>query len=375
MSDAQGDGWAACGDTRGIPLRDGAQGGSMADRGIEPSEVPFLPRVSAMTAARPRQRRRLERQAALNIVEAPPGFGKTTLAVTWAQELAAAGTRVIWVKATDDPDDQSEIRDLVIRGLALSSEQSRAAVSGRREVAGSGRRPVGESSCAARPVMVVVDDAHLLRDSMIADSLVQVVRRARHVHLLVLADADHHFGLAAARHGQETNYLRAADLELLPEEIPAFAAAWGHDLDADDAQRLHRMVGGWPLPLRLVLDATPSGTKEFATSSAHDFVTSRVLPLITDAVDVSTASRFPPVSTPDSSWPSSRAPPTRPTPGTSPMPSSPPSSGTACSGEWLVMTAWRNGPTYLSCAGRFSTDWSAQSSTPRASSTAWSPAP
>ncbi|GAA5108502.1 hypothetical protein GCM10023339_07620 [Alloalcanivorax gelatiniphagus] len=258
MNSAQGDGWAECNDAGDIAPWGDTTGGTGAGPG---AELSLLPRVPASVAPRPRQLRRLDRLAALTIVEAPPGFGKTTLAVAWAQHLAAAGTRVIWVDATDHPDDQ-----------AASLDVARRAHAGRS--------------------VVVVDDAHLVRDPVVADSLVRLVRRDRNVHVLVLADTHHPFSLAAARHGQEATHLRTADLELLAHEIPDFAAAWGHHVSGDDAEKLHAMVGGWPLPLRLVLDATPAGTGVLTTSWAQQFVTNRVLPLVAGEVEVPMAARL-----------------------------------------------------------------------------------
>src|SRR4029450_1160899 len=44
----------------------------------------------------------------LTVAKAPPGFGKTTLALSWVQEFARKGLRVGWFSV--DPEDDDEKR-------------------------------------------------------------------------------------------------------------------------------------------------------------------------------------------------------------------------------------------------------------------------
>lgn len=255
------------------------------------SDLLTPPRVAARLVPRTRQFRRLDRLTGLTIIEALPGFGKTTLVVDWARGLESTSCRVVWVRATAEVDDETRFRELLHEGLVRVGALPESAP--RPGVTRAEQQSWLDGVASIEPmVLVVIDDAHLLRDHAVAESLVRLVERARSVHLVVLADTDHPFTDAAARHGLETNVLRAGDLGIPADSVQAFGEAWGHDLSAESAAKLHSMVGGWLLPLRLVLDATPSWAQEFATHATHEFLTARVLPIITDTAELSMAMRF-----------------------------------------------------------------------------------
>jgi LuxR family transcriptional regulator, maltose regulon positive regulatory protein len=253
--------------------------------GVEGRAVP--PRLPARLAGRSAAFRRLDRMAAVTVVEALPGFGKTALVAEWAGTKRAEGARVVWLRASRELDHVPTMLTRVRDALAQ--------VGAIRETAGAAyddARWIDELAMSAVPVIVAVDDAHLLRDRAVADALLLVASIAHPLHVVVCCDTEHHFHDTAARHALETNVLQGRDLSITAAELPAFAAAWGHQLDPEAASVLHELVGGWLLPLRLVLDATPRLSASFATHVAHQFLIDRVLPGTIDNADLSLAMRF-----------------------------------------------------------------------------------
>jgi LuxR family transcriptional regulator, maltose regulon positive regulatory protein len=242
---------------------------------VSPSGPPRLP---ASLVTRRRLLTRLDRLSALTIVEALPGTGKTTLIATWTREREVAGDAVAWIRASSGLDDRESFLETVRAALAQAGVVERRASTWTDRLARSERR-----------VIVVVDDAHLLRDPTVADGLVALTSVAHRLHVVAVAGTDHHFGDAGDRLGVETHRVRGVDLHVAADELPAFAAVWGHELDVRRAKELFRLVGGWLLPIRLVLDATRSGSPEFATHAADEFLTERVIPGISDVDELSTA--------------------------------------------------------------------------------------
>ncbi|UMG93677.1 LuxR C-terminal-related transcriptional regulator [Nocardioides sp. TF02-7] len=218
------------------------------------------PRLPTRSVDRPELLRRLDRMAPLTILDALPGLGKTTLAASWARGQHARGVSVQWVQASLGHDVTAALDGPLAEGEA--------------------------------PVVVVVDDAHRLGDRSVVERLVGAVELDHRLHLVVCCQPGHLFHEVAEERGVETNVLRGADLAVPVDRIPELAASWGHDVDTAVAGRLHRLVGGWPLALRLVLDATPPGKEELATHAAHDFLEHRVLPVVADATALPTAARF-----------------------------------------------------------------------------------
>lgn len=219
--------------------------------------------------------------APLTVVEALPGFGKTTLVATWTRRQQDRGAHAVWLRASEQLDDP----------MALDAHLQRALVRCGAVTPGPDRNPAVLTRDGA-PVVVVVDDAHLLRDPDVVEALVRLVAVAHRVHVVVCCDTEHGFHEAAERHSVETNVLRGADLAVPVGQVPELAGAWGHDVDEATARSLHRLVGGWLLPLRLVLDATPPWAEELATHAAHDFLARRVRPVVGDAALLPTAARF-----------------------------------------------------------------------------------
>lgn len=234
-----------------------------------------------------RQLRRLDRLAPLTLIEALPGFGKSTLAATWADQLAAADTRLVWVNAAPEIDDHASFLQILHQGLQRAEVLPRSAP---RPQPSDSELPgwVDELNRAEQPVMVMIDDAHRLRDPEVADALARLVQLAHPVRVTASAEPGHHFHDAAARRGLEINVLRGADLSVTADDVTAYAEAWGHELSTASARRLHGLVGGWPRPLREVLDATPAQSDGFDTQPAHDFLRRKVLPAKTDPATVST---------------------------------------------------------------------------------------
>lgn len=229
--------------------------------------------------------------APVTIVEALPGFGKTTLVAAWAREQADHGAHVVWLRASAELNDVPAFMDHLHRGLigtdALLETLPVELTSDGVEVDWTGKLELSPT-----PVIVVVDDAHLLREPCVADALLRMVAITHSIHVVACSDTDHHFHDAAERIGLETNVLRGGDLAIGADQVSAFAKVWGHELGEDEARQLHDLVGGWLLPLRLVLDATPVWASAFATHAGQDFLMTTVLPGITDSAELSVAMRF-----------------------------------------------------------------------------------
>lgn len=237
------------------------------------------PRIPVNLVGRTPLFRRLDRMAPVTVLEALPGFGKTTVVAEWARSKRASGAAVVWLRITRELDDVAVFLAGLHEGL-VRADAVRQAVPAPRNAPRQSRRDrlpswVGDLVLSRTPVVVVVDDAHLASESVV-DALLDLTR-ASSLHVVLCCSTQHPVHEVAARHGLETNVLQGGDLSVAHTDLPAYAAAWGHHLSPDDARRLHDLVGGWLLPLRLVLDATPPSSPAFATHVARDFLVERVL--------------------------------------------------------------------------------------------------
>ncbi|MFC5727383.1 MULTISPECIES: helix-turn-helix transcriptional regulator [Nocardioides] len=238
---------------------------------------------------RPVLARRLGRLAALTIVEALPGLGSTSLMASWAREERARGRDVVWLRTSSADSDGDAVLDRLGARL-VAAGVIRTAPAGDDE---SGRRSwLDRLAQVSTPVIVVLDDSARVTTEETAAALVEMVRSAHAIHLVVRCESAAHFHDAAVGHNVETNTLRGTDLCVRADELPSFAAGWGHEIDAATAVRLHQLVGGWLHPTRLVLDASPPGARTLATYAAHEFLQERVLRDLVGLDQLDTAMRL-----------------------------------------------------------------------------------
>lgn len=226
--------------------------------------------------------------AAVTVVDALPGFGKTTLVADWVRRKAARGAHVVWIQAGPEIARPVPFFDVLQRGLL------QAGVIGPADAgsAADGFEPRWMAAAVqhrAKPVILVIDDAHHLRDATLVDGLMRLVALAHPIHLVVCSDTGSAFAEAAARHSLETNTLRGADLSVPLGQVQRYARSWGHEIDGATALAVHGLVGGWLLPLRLLLDETPSDANRVATGTVLQFLVCRVAPHVADGVDISRA--------------------------------------------------------------------------------------
>ncbi len=202
----------------------------------------------------------------LTIVKAPPGFGKTTMAQSWAAALAAQGARVAWLSLTALDDDSERFFG------ALSAALRRAGNDGGADVDADDRDPQWRlrelsiplrhrtdwlrADVAADPgeVFIVLDDYQEITRADIHAAIAEQLRLApEQLHLIVLSRTEPPIERAELRAhdavlelGEQTLRFTLAETQLLLRRSQAGSAA-------HDAAPLHAMTGGWIAALRAAL--------------------------------------------------------------------------------------------------------------------------
>lgn len=198
------------------------------------------------------------------LVQAPAGFGKTSLLAQWRLEHIAQGSAVAWLQA--QPQDDA-VR--FVRGLALAVRS------------GAGRPNFGHVLLDATPSNALEGATGWLAE--VAQSALQLVlvvdeadnlpAPARDALAYVLHNAPPNLRcIVGARPGCELEIddlvaygqavvVDAAQLRFsLADTIELLRQRFGETPDADAAARLHEITEGWPLGLQLALSvAGPAG--------------------------------------------------------------------------------------------------------------------
>ena len=169
-------------------------------------------------------------QARLCLLDAPTGFGKTTLLGQW--RAAAGGGRVAWLSVDEEDNDPARLWVYVAQALrTVEPEVGTAALEALRRPSADLDRVVVPSllndlHAVAAPLFLVLDDYHLVTNPACHQTLGFFLDHLpAGVHVALAARADPPLALARMRARGELVELRVAELRFTHEEASALLNA------------------------------------------------------------------------------------------------------------------------------------------------------
>lgn len=230
----------------------------LSDVGIQPTKL-FPPRRRPTLVDRPRLVDRIQQGLwrPLTVVMAPAGSGKTTLVSQW---LTSTDRPVAWL-SLEEADDEP------VRFLACLL----AAIRPLLPEVGEGLDGLGPNvaledltalltqtllvplALAESPLVLVLDDAHLLRSEVVLAALDWLVDRLPPtVHLVLTTREEPALSLARRRARDEVTEILRSDLEFDAGESGRFLQqAFQLDLDSTLVERVRARTEGWAAGLQL----------------------------------------------------------------------------------------------------------------------------
>src|SRR5689334_8599305 len=208
------------------------------------------PRRRAGMVDRPRIARALHAGggAALTLVAAPAGYGKTTAVRAWCAERDAA---VAWV--TLDTGDNDPVRFWTYVAAAVDRVRPDLARRVLRRLAEGGMpletvvdRLMEGVAAYGRELVLVLDDVQAMTEPECHASIEYAVRRQpANMRLIVITRTDPVLPLPRLRAAGDLAEVRAADLAFTAEEAREFLVARGLvDLDGGEVALLHERTEG-----------------------------------------------------------------------------------------------------------------------------------
>jgi LuxR family maltose regulon positive regulatory protein len=210
----------------------------------------------------------------LTLISAPAGFGKTTLVSSWLQQLGSDQTlsslRAAWLSLDEGDNDPARFLTYLVAALetvqadigqaALTALQSpqpppleallTALINDIATMSASGER-VGE--VRSRPVVLVLDDYHLIVAQAIHDGLTFLLDHLPpNLHLVMATRTDPPLPVPRLRGRAQVTEVRQADLRFTAHEAAAFLnARVGLKLSPEDVAALEARTEGWIAGLQL----------------------------------------------------------------------------------------------------------------------------
>ena len=231
------------------------------------------PRVPRHLLARPRLLSNAESLAdrPVILVQAPPGFGKTSLLAQWRLEHLAQGTVVAWLSAQprDEPDRLAQCLALSVR---MASGRQTFCHTLLEAAAPGGLEGItiwlAELARAAFNAVLFVDEADNLPEAS-REALVYLLRNApANLRCVIAARPDFRLDIEdLVTYGQCIEVGPAMLRFRLEESLELAHVQLNARIDNDTAARLHELTEGWPLGLQLALSAISAGAEPRAAVS------------------------------------------------------------------------------------------------------------
>ncbi|UTW07576.1 LuxR C-terminal-related transcriptional regulator [Pseudomonas benzenivorans] len=248
------------------------------------------PRIEATLLAHP--------QARVLLFSAPAGFGKTCALGVLAQQRAQAGYAVAWLSLDAGDDEPSRfflhLIEVLARQVPGLGSQARDYLQNAMGVPVAALMEIVLADLAQvhRPLLLVLDDLHLIQHAELLAALKRLIRYAPEGFVLALASRSQPaLGLATLRAKGLLVEFGERDLRLSQAETRDYLARHGLQLEAAAFAALYRHTEGWMVGVHLAslwLRHQPQAWQQLAglgpgQASVGDYLLHRVFEQLPEA--------------------------------------------------------------------------------------------
>jgi LuxR family transcriptional regulator, maltose regulon positive regulatory protein len=195
----------------------------------------------------------------LILLKAPAGYGKTTLAVDWVEQLRRSAAIVAWLSVDEDDDEPSAFAYHVTKTIHRAApELGQSAIDllaetkliAARNVVSAAINAVAESD---DEVYLFLDDYHAITDPRSHELTAFLLRYApSNFHLVIISRIEPPLSISRLRLADEVAELDVTSLQFTLEETGQFLSAESSPrLGAAEISKLHDATEGWPAALQL----------------------------------------------------------------------------------------------------------------------------
>jgi LuxR family maltose regulon positive regulatory protein len=193
----------------------------------------------------------------LTLVEAPAGYGKSTLLAQWRDKLISQGHVVGWLSLDADDNNPATLFTYIMyalmRGGVPTPGAPEAMLTQLAQLPVKSALGILLNTIAAtdRQVALVLDDFEFLDEPVITAIILPLVRLAPpNFHILIASRKRPQLALSLLRAQGRLQEIRAANLKFSHSEINEL---FGSKLSKAEVSNVAEITQGWPVVLQLVL--------------------------------------------------------------------------------------------------------------------------
>jgi LuxR family maltose regulon positive regulatory protein len=252
------------------------------------------PSTNRVRVERGRLLKALENSAArrLILIRAPAGYGKTTLAVDWCEQLRQSGAVVAWLSLDEDDDEPSVFAYHIAKTIHRAApDLGQAAIDllmetkliDSKNVLSAAINAVAESDSE---VYLFLDDYHAVTDPRSHELTEFLLRYApSNFHLVVMSRTELPFSISKLRLADEVSELEVASLRFTLAETARFLGTeLPSTLGPAEISKLHAATEGWPAALQLARISVRNSTDPSKTVSSFSGASQKISTFLEDTL-------------------------------------------------------------------------------------------
>ena len=198
------------------------------------------------------------RNRPLTLVSAPAGYGKSVLVSSWLEQCDWDST---WLSLDRNDNDPRQFLAYFISAVRVVSPDAFESTLNLIKVAELPALPniastlANELNALDRPVLIVLDDYHLIDAQSPVNELIQWLLEypAIPLHLVIITRRDPSLSLVSLRVRGQVNEVRTANLQFSIDEVGSLLEKTvGHSVNEAALNNLQQELEGWVVGLRLV---------------------------------------------------------------------------------------------------------------------------
>jgi LuxR family transcriptional regulator, maltose regulon positive regulatory protein len=207
----------------------------------------------------------------LSVIKAPAGFGKTSLAVAWTDQLLQSGYSVAWFSIDANDNELTQFLFYVchalqrarhgVASLAIDLIRETSLISPHAIIS----TLINDLAEVDEEVCLFLEDYHWVSDPAIHDAVAFLLRHApSHFHVVLITRTEPSLPLAGLR---AQNQLLEVDSWVLRFDLEETRRFLEHEylgqLDPEEIKLLHERTEGWPAALRIVASTFSQSGQNF----------------------------------------------------------------------------------------------------------------